>query len=64
MKGTISKENDSWCIKLYSNKYDKRSIERLHNLLNQSIENIKETNKTMKRVEKIKNTFMLDKFGS
>jgi len=53
MKGVYTKENSVWCIKIYSNRFDKKSIEKMHKLLDDGITEVREVKNLEKRVAKM-----------
>lgn len=52
MKVSYTKEDGEWCIKIYSNSFNKKSIERMHKLLDLGIKEVSEVRKMMKRIAK------------
>lgn len=53
MKCTYSKEDKEWCIKIYSNTFSAKSIEKMHKMLDYGISDILEIKQHMKRVAKL-----------
>jgi hypothetical protein len=53
VKGTYTKENGVWCIKIYSNNFDKKSVARMHKLLDDGISEVSEVIKLEKRISKL-----------
>jgi len=50
---SYSKDTQGWIIKIHSDTFDKRSIAKMHKLLDDGIADIVETKKMIKRVTKV-----------